>query len=713
MLQLTQKLRDGSIKIIDAPTPILSEGMILVKTAFSLISSGTEGKTAKTAQKSLLGKALEKPDQVKQVLEIAKNQGVNQAYNAVSKKLEAYSPSGYSIAGEVIECANDVKDFQVGDLVACGGVGFANHAEICAIPINLAVKLDKKADLKSASFNSIGAIALQSVRQADLKLGESCAVIGLGLIGQIVGLLLKASGIKVIGIDISDQKLKIANEKYADLALNPSDTSYKESILNWTGGNGVDGVIICASESGNTIINSAGEIARKKSTIVVLGDVGTGFNRDPDWYAKELTLKMSCSYGPGRYDPDYEMHGKDYPYHYVRWTEKRNMEAFQSLLQRGAIDVSFLITHEFDIKDSSQSYDVINDKDEHSMAVLVSYNINLNKINKTIYTGKSSKIHDINIGFIGAGNYALGNILPNIKDKNISMIGVLSNSGTTSLRVAERYGFKYCTSDIKKLMDDNFINTIFISTRHETHAKYAIDSILNGKNVYLDKPLCINRNELHHISKIHSKAKNIQLMVGYNRRFSVLTREAKSFLGAGKKNIIYRVNAGKIDSNNWIHDKKIGGGRLVGEVCHFVDFIRFITGSRIESVYARSINKSDGLNDNLAIILSFLDGSAATITYTSEGSSKLTKEYIEIHSNKKSVIISDFKKATFSSTKTKKKNLVSQDKGQNLMIAKFFQCLRSGEQTIPIDEIFEISNVCFDIEDSLRLNKEIKITDEF
>lgn len=712
MLQLTQKLRDGSIKIIDAPTPIISDGMILVKTAFSLISSGTESKTSRTAQKTLFGKALEKPDQVKQVLEVAKNQGINQAYNAVTKKLEAYSPSGYSIAGEVIECADDVSDFQVGDLVACAGVGYANHAEICAIPVNLAVKLDKKADLKSAAFNSIGAIALQSVRQADLKLGESCAVIGLGLIGQIVGLLLKASGVKVVGLDIDDKKLKIANEEYAEIVLNPSDASSKDSLLNWTDGKGVDGVIICASEDGNSIINLAGEIARKKSTVVVLGDIGTGFNRDPDWYAKELELKMSCSYGPGRYDPDYEIHGNDYPYHFVRWTEKRNMEAFQSLIQRKIINLSFLITHEFDIKHAANSYDVINNKNEHSMAVMLSYNSDLEKINKTIQLKAPSKNKDINLGFIGAGSYALGSILPNIKDNDVSMTGVISSSGTTSLRVAERFGFKYCTSDVQKLIGDDSINTVFISTRHETHAKYAADSILKGKNVYLEKPLCINRSELSHISKIYSEAKNIQLMVGYNRRFSNLTQEAKSFLGKDKKNIIYRVNAGKIPIDNWIHDKKIGGGRIVGEICHFVDFIRFIAESPIESVYAHNINKADGLNDNISIIFSFLDGSSASIVYTSEGSSKLAKEYIEIHSNRKSVVISDFKKATFSSNKIKKKNLLSQDKGQDKMLSNFFECLRSGKDAIPFDQIHEVSNVCFDIEDSLRLNKVIKVSNE-
>ncbi|HPJ69221.1 MAG TPA: zinc-binding alcohol dehydrogenase, partial [Desulfobacteraceae bacterium] len=376
MHQLTQKLSDGEMFVHEVPLPMLSKVLILVKNHYSLISSGTEGNTVNSARKSFIGKAKEKPQQVKQVLDVVMQQGPVQAYRAVTKKLEAYSPLGYSSAGEVICVGDNVTEFKIGDFVACAGVGYANHAEIVAVPVNLCVKLDNNANLQKAAYNTLGAIAMQSVRQADLRLGESCAVIGLGLLGQLTCLILKASGVRVVGIDVNVSAVEIAAGHCADLAMLRNMPGIEDSISDFTGGLGVDAVIIAAATDSTDPINFAGAIARKKGKVVILGAAPPSFDRDPYWYRKELELKMSCSYGPGRYDLNYEEKGIDYPPAYVRWTEKRNMEAFQQLLADGKIDIDYLTTHEFDLVDAPKAYDMIVKKTEPYLGIIIRYDTN-------------------------------------------------------------------------------------------------------------------------------------------------------------------------------------------------------------------------------------------------------------------------------------------------------------------------------------------------
>ena len=466
MKQLTQKFKTGNMQILEVSAPNLSSGALLVRNHYSLISAGTEGSKVNTARKGYIGKAKERPQQVKQVINTLKEQGIVQTYRAVMKKLDAHSPLGYSCVGEVMDIAPDVQEYKIGDLVACGGAS-ASHAEVVCVPANLCVKLDPKTDIRQAVYNTLGAISLQGVRQADMRIGESCAVIGLGLLGQLTCLLLKASGIRVIGIDISQTMVDVAAEYCADLSVPRNTPGIENRINEFTSGYGCDAVIITAASSSLDPINFAGAISKKKGTIVVSGAVPTGFDREPYFYQKELTIKMSCSYGPGRYDPTYEEKGVDYPYAYVRWTEKRNMQAFQELIASKRIDVSYLTTHTYPFAEVPAAYDMIMERSKPFIGILIEYDTKQKIENKPIFCSKlkaeSSKPSAVSIGFIGAGSYAQSYLLPNIpKDEAVILKGVMTSSSTGSRSVADRFGFEYCTGDAEDILTDSEINTVFI-----------------------------------------------------------------------------------------------------------------------------------------------------------------------------------------------------------------------------------------------------------
>ncbi len=708
MKQLTQILKSGKMEIKEVPSPSLQRGMVLVRNYFSLISAGTEGSTVKTARKSLIGKAKERPQQVKQILEVLSQQGPVQTYRAVSKKLEAYSPLGYSSAGEVIAVAEDVTEFKIGDKVACAGVGYANHAEIIAVPINLCVKLADDTDLKKSSFNTLGSIAMQGIRQADLRLGESCAVIGLGLLGQLSCLMLRASGVRVIGIDIDSSAVRLAGEHCTDLGLVRSDGGIEEKINQFTKGIGTDAVIIAAASSSNDPINFAGAIARKKGKVIVLGAVPTGFDRDPYWYKKELELKMSCSYGPGRYDLNYEEKGIDYPAPYVRWTEKRNMEAFQQLIYDNKIDVSYLITHEFEFSEAVKAYDMIVDKSESYIGIILKYDTNKKPDEtKRLYVNYAQPTGKINIAFIGAGSYAQGNLLPNIPEAAVKK-GVLTNSGTTSKRVAERFGFEFCTSDEKELLENKEINTVFITTRHDSHSEYVIKSLEANKNVYVEKPLCLNLKELEKITETKISHPDANLMVGFNRRYSSLSELLKNKLGSGVMNMSYRVNAGNIPLNTWIQDMEIGGGRIIGEACHFIDYLTWLNGSLPKTVYATALTDPENKNDNVSINITFENGSAGMIGYYSNGPKSMPKEYIEVFCSGSSAILDNFKELKIFGKEKFKKKLFNQDKGQKQMVEKFIESLADGKVLIPFEEIAAVTKASFAVMESLKTGAPVK-----
>ena len=705
MLQLTQELGSGEMLVQEVPSPQLPKGFILVKNHFSVVSVGTEGATVRTARKSLLSKAKERPQQVKQVIETLKSQGPLNTFRAVTKKLDAYSPLGYSCSGEVVGIGAEVREIAVGDKVACAGVSYANHAELVCVPQNLCVKLDDRSDLKAASYNTMGSIAMQGVRQADLRIGESCLVIGLGLLGQLTGLILKASGINVYGTDINSQAIDLAVENGAiDSGYSSSDENIHNHILKKTGNYGVDCVIIAAATKSLQPINLAGAVVRQKGRVVVLGDVPTGFQRDPFWYKKELELRMACSYGPGRYDYSYEEKGIDYPYAYVRWTEKRNMESFQELILKDSINLDYLTTHVFDFENAAQAYELISTNSEFCVGIVLKYEQTKSHNTSSIRIKESNGSGKINLSFIGGGNYAQGQLLPNLPDqKEITRIGVLAGSGTTSKKVAKKFGFEFCTDHEGHIFNET-TNTIIIATRHDSHFSYVKKALENNINVFVEKPLCLIEEELNELFDLYQNSKS-DLMVGFNRRFSPLSEKLKSHIPVGPKTILYRINAGPSPINTWMNDSEMGGGRIVGEICHFIDWIIFAADSTPKRVSANRLSSEEG-DDSVIISLQFTDGTVGSILYTAAGSKALSKEYIEVHGMQKSGIIEDFKSIKlYDNGSEKSSKLWNQDKGQSIMLTSFFENLLCGKgNTIDVNELFLTTRLTFLVLKSLRNN---------
>tara|TARA_B100001057_G_C22859309_1_gene953859 strand:+ start:770 stop:2917 length:2148 start_codon:yes stop_codon:yes gene_type:complete len=708
MQQLTQKLGSGNMVIQEIPYPQVGKGMIIVKNHYSIISAGTEGSTVKAARKNLIGKAKERPQQLKQVIDTLKKQGPIQTYRAVIKKLDSYSPLGYSCAGEVIEVGEGVTSFKVGDKVACAGVGYANHAEIVSVPVNLSVKLSNKANLKDAAYNTLGSIAMQGVRQADMRLGENCVIIGLGLLGQLTALILKASGVNVIGVDISEDTVTIAkNNNVCDFVFSRNTSGLDEKIHAITGSIGADTVIIAAATSSMDPINFSGSIARKKGTIVVLGSVPTGFDRDPFWYRKELNLKMACSYGPGRYDLNYEEKGIDYPVSYVRWTQNRNMQAFQELLDKNRIDIRYMSTHEFKFDEASKAFDLVVSKTEPFIGIALKYNINKShsKSKLIVDNNKLKSNSKLNISFIGAGSYAQGNLLPNIpKVSNVSKIGVLTNSGTTSKRVAEKFKFKFCATLENDVLEEN-TNTVFIATRHDSHAAYVLKALKKNKHVFVEKPLCLKESELEKIILAQQQSQTA-LMIGFNRRFSPLTQKIKKLVGSGPMSMIYRINAGAIPKDHWIQDMQVGGGRILGEACHFIDYLTYINGSLPTKVSAQVISNSENLNDTVNIILQFENGSTGVVCYYANGAKSLAKEYVEVFASGNTAILNDFKELhIYEKGKKDKTKLFNQNKGQKEMVEEFINSvINKGNAPIPLTEIIAVTKASFKVLESISKN---------
>lgn len=716
MKQLSQRLRDGAMSVIDVPLPLLERGMVLVRNHYSLISAGTEGSTVAAARRSLIGKARERPQQVRQVLEVVAQQGPVQAYRAVQKKLEAWSPMGYSSAGVVIEVAPDVQGFSIGDQVACAGVGYANHAEVVAVPVNLCVPLPAGADLGRAAYNALGAIAMQGVRQADLRLGETCVVIGLGLLGQLTGLILRASGVRVIGVDINARSIELAQEHFAELCFTMGAAGAEAEVTRLTAGVGADAVIITAATDSLDPVNLAGRLLRKRGTVVIVGLVPTAFDREPDYYRKELSLKMSCSYGPGRYDPLYEQKGLDYPAGFVRWTEKRNMQAFQQLMASGEIDIGYLTTHRFALDGSAAAYDLILNKTEAYLGMLIEYDQSRELVRERVTVAaaeRSAAVAVPGISFIGAGSYAMSHLLPNLPtDASIVRRGISTSSGTSARSVAERFNFSFCGADVADVLADPETHAVFIATRHDSHARYVLGALSAGKHVFVEKPLALNAAELEAISAALPAA-GTNLMVGFNRRFSGLVSEIRSKLGSGPMSMIYRVNAGAIPADNWIQDAEVGGGRIVGEVCHFIDTMTYLCGSLPERVHAFVMGGAEQLADTVVINLRFANGAIGSLCYFANGPKRMPKEYLEVYKGGQSAILSDFRELTMHGAKgTKHRKLFSQDKGQAEMVRQFVQTVRDGGPApIPFAEIRAVTQATFRALQSLRERAELPVDD--
>ena len=684
MKQVIQNFKSGELYVDEVPKPVLSEGMVLVETRFSLISAGTERSTVKVGQSNLLNKARQRPDLVAQVIQNIKKEGLAATLNKVKTKLDSLKALGYSTSGVVLSSLDTKGAFKTGDRVACAGADYASHAEITSIPQNLVAKIPDNVSFEDAAYTTLGAIALQGVRQAEPRLGEKVAVIGLGLIGQITCQLLQANGCSVFGIDMNDNFIRIANEYSADKAMNRNDSNLVTACENFTNGNGFDSVIITAAAQTNDPIELAGEISRKKGRIVVVGNVKVNPPRDPHYYRKELEIRMSCSYGPGRYDVDYEEKGVDYPYAYVRWTEQRNMEAFLYLLSKKMINLQPLTTHVFDIAEAEKAYDIILGKTpEPHIGILLKYAENEEK-HKSFVKISNKPIAAINTGFIGAGSFAQSYLIPNVKAFGGTLDSVVTSKGITAKNVAAKFGFNACSSDAGDVLNNEQINTVFIATPHNSHADLVIKSLKAKKNVYVEKPLAMNMDELNEV--IETKKKFSQpLMVGFNRRFAPISEQIKKeFMTADEPMVInMRINAGFIPKEHWIQQKETGGGRIIGEMCHFIDLMQYFTNAEPEKVYAECISTTNDKitgADNISIVVKFSDGSVGNLTYLANGDKGLPKENIEVFCGGKIAIINDFRDGViYKNGKVVK--LKSNGKGHKEEVERFISALKDGQDS--------------------------------
>jgi len=706
MQQLTQQLKSGKMEIIEVPFPAPAKGQLLIRNHFSVISAGTEGKTVTDARKGYIAKAKSRQKEVKQVMEMIRSQGLKETYNLVMNKLEAPSALGYSCAGEVLATGDGVTGFETGDFVACGGKD-ACHADVVAVGVNLCVKVPEHILLKHAAFSTIASIAMQGIRQSELTVGSNCVIIGLGLIGQITVQLLKASGIRAFGIDVDDVQVRAALNCGAHKAFNRNQEGIEQIILKETNGHGTDAVIITAGTSSLDPVELAGTLCRRKGKVIIVGAVPTGFGRE-NYYKKELDLRMSSSYGPGRYDMNYEEKGVDYPIGYVRWTENRNMQAFIDLLGAGKLDMEKIITHIFPLEQAPEAYNMILSKSEHFSGILIQYDT-ITELKKTvIHTQKTYDPAAVNAGFIGAGSFAQNMLLPRLKGL-CNFAGVATAHGNTSKYVAGKYGFGYCTADASGIIEDRNINTVFITTRHNLHAGYVIQSLRAGKNTFVEKPLAINENELEEIlNTIKDLPENnkARLMVGFNRRFSPYIQKIKSvFKDDQVKTIQIRVNAGMMPAGHWVNDPETGGGRIIGEACHFIDLAMYLAGSPIVSVYAAGFSENAGTIDTVTVNLKFANGSVAAVNYLANGNKKLDKEYIEVFCNGTAAIIDDFRKLSIYGNKdTVMKG--KQDKGHLNELLAFTKAIKEGQPApIPLDELIVSTRATFNVLRSIKENR--------
>lgn len=712
MQQLTQQLKSGKMEILEVPFPALNKGQVLVRNYFSVISAGTEGKTVTDARMGYIAKARSRQKEVKQVIEMVKLNGLLSTYTFVMNKLDAPSELGYSTAGEVIAVGENVTNFKVGDKVACGGAS-ASHADVIAVPVNLCVKVPESVNLKHAAFTTIASIAIQGIRQADLRMGENCLIIGMGLIGQMTSKILKASGIQSICVDVSEKQVVQSKEAGIENVFQRNTPGIDEMIMKFSRGFGVDAVIITAGTSSLDPIEFAGSMARKKGKVVIVGAVPTGFNR-VNYYKKELDLRMSMSYGPGRSDSNYEEKGNDYPIGYVRWTENRNMQSFIDLLSSKLLDIDVLISHTFSLEDATKAYDMILAKTEAFNGIVIQYDELKPPLAKVHLANKKFPKEEPNIGLIGAGNFAQGTLLPQMKGL-ANFVGLATARGNMSKYVADKYHFNYCASSADELFNDKNINTIFITTRHNSHAEYVIKGIKQSKHVFVEKPLALDEIELEQVKLEYQKAfeqgtaKN--LMVGFNRRFAPAVKEVKKiFKNEQSKSITIRINAGVMPPDHWVNDPEIGGGRIVGEGCHFIDLAMFLAGSKITSVSANSMEDANELGNSVAINLQFENGSIASVNYFSNGNKNLSKEQIEIFCGGVVAIIDDFKTLTIYGKSVKKITFKGQDKGHGEEVSAFLNSISKGsQQPISFDDCYLSSLVTLKVLQSIKENRKIDI----
>ena len=720
MKQLLQNLKTGETQVTDVPVPRPGQNTALVRTAASLVSAGTERMVVEFAKRGLIGKAQSRPDLVRDVLNKAKREGLLSTFDAAMNKLDQPLALGYSSAGTIMKTGPGLRGFRTGDRVACAGGGHAVHAEFAAVPQNLMVKIPDTVNFEQAAFTTIGSIALQGFRLADVQVGANVAVIGLGLLGLLATGIAAAAGCKVLGIDLDPGRVELAQLMGATNAVTRGQAAEAAEALSQ--GRGVDTVLICADTQSNDPVELAGTIARDKAKIIAVGAVGLEIPRKP-YYEKELELIVSRSYGPGRYDMDYEEKGLDYPIGYVRWTEGRNMEAFLNLLDQEKLDVSPLITHRIPIEEGKRAYELITGDETH-LGVLLTYGEQPlpteNRIPNLLAPTVRVKPGEIlALGVLGAGNYALSTFLPVVKKASgVAPVGIVSASGTSAQHAAQRYGFGFSASDPDDLLQDPAINLIAILTRHNLHTPQILDTFTAGKHVYCEKPLAIDREQLDKVTEALKKEGQPLLMLGFNRRFAPLAKHLQSFIEKRQEPLFahYRVNANRLPSDHWLIDPEVGGGRIIGEGCHFIDFLTFLVGENPVEVTVQGLpDEGKYSEDNVVMNFRFPDGSLGVVSYLANGDKSFPKEYVEVFSGGRVAALHDWRKLEMvnNGRRKVKRHLLQQDKGHQNAWQAFLDAVQ-GEKAppIPYEQLVGVTLASFAAVESLRSGESVKISND-
>ncbi len=728
MKQVIQSYRTGKLQVLEVPAPTPRSGSVLVRTDYSLVSVGTEKMLLDLARKSLVGKALARPDLVRQVIAKAQSEGILEAWRQAMGRLNTPVPLGYSSTGVAIAVGSGVEGISVGDRVACAGSGYAGHTEIASIPVNLCVKIPDEVDSEEAAFVALGGIALEALRMAHISLGETTVVIGLGLLGQIAVQLLKAAGCHVIGMDIDAEKAKMALGHGAEIVCSDYST-LSDVCRQHTANQGADAALIFAATSSNEPMEQAAELCRERGHIVAAGLVGLEVPRKP-FYDKELSLVVSRAWGPGLYDPNYAERGLDYPLGYARWTARRNMEEFLAQLAKGAVQVGYLITHRFPIERAVEAYELILKEEEPYIGVLITYPEEIktgepgSQVVRLRQSSQSPRAREksIGIGLIGAGLFARGTLLPAIKGiKGCRLEAVVSSTGLSARYVGDRFSSRYCTSDYQQLLSDPEIDLVLIATRHGSHSQLVAEALKSGKHVFVEKPLALSIEQLQQVvSAVNACAEDSRpqplLMVGFNRRFSPCARWLKErFAGVADPLAVHcTVNAGMVPPDHWIHDPDEGGGRIIGEVCHFVDLIQYLTGSMPVGIYGETLTSAGAKpSDNVLVTLKMDNGAVGSITYVAGGDKRFPRERIEVFGSGAAGVIENFKGASFTRQGHTQRlgRWGGVDRGHRGEVQALLTAIRSGQPS-PVDfhEYISTTLATFAIEESLKHGKPVKIS---
>lgn len=704
-------IKAGTAVVEEVPAPLVGRKNILVRVTHSCISVGTEMAGVRMSGLPLYQRALKQPENVKRVMEMMRDQGVKRTMDRVMGKLSAGSATGYSAAGVVIELGDEVEGFAVGDRVACAGAGIANHAEVIDVPVNLAVKIPEDLETGIASTVTLGAIAMQGVRRAQPTLGETFVVVGLGILGQITAQMLSANGCRVIGVDLDPRRIQLALDNGMDIGINPALENYVERVLKFTDGLGADAVIVTAATESNQVISDAMQACRKKGRVVLVGDVGLDLNR-ADFYKKELDFLISTSYGPGRYDPLYEEGGQDYPIAYVRWTENRNMQAYIDLLAKGKVRLGNLYHPPYPIDKAGEAYDALKDGGDKPLLVLLEYperaGLRITRVPLRAVEAKSGKIR---VALAGASSFAQGMHLPNmvkLRDR-FTLQAVMSRTGANARAVATQYGAAYCTTEYDDILKDDKVDLVMVTTRHDLHGLMVLQALRAGKHVFVEKPLALHEEEIEEIERFYAEHPNGPLlMVGFNRRFSPAIQTIRSILANRTTPIIanYRMNAGYIPLDHWVHGPE-GGGRNIGEACHIYDLFNSLTGTpNVEAVNAYSITPSSkqwARNDNFVATLKYADGSVCTLTYTALGDKSYPKEQMEVFADGKVLVMNDYKSVTVHGGKHKGWSSAAMQKGQlEELDALSATLLQGASWPISLEEQLQTSRVSLQVEHQIN-----------